>query len=378
MKHIRVALLLCALPATALAQSVVCQTCDHVAPFFRGTGGFIATVAEGVDEVVFVVSCGNVTVTGEAEPQGGKVAQLFNHRNGLACDLEGGFLEISGLEDGGWYWITDARNSAVGSLVRADILDNETTPLTGAGAGVTMEEGRGAVFLKELSSGRVGILPSILPEPSAPDAVLCGPRYNALADAFSDQQAGSCMLGDGGTKIRLTGPAAHGRRETITSGMVTRPATGDLVVNADLWVNETGSVSTADPATPALGWEGKDEAGTNWLNAVFTVGLEDAPPGVADVDALAGANVVLTNSGDSAVGTNPAGQAVITISASAEYCPASGEQRTATLSIRAAHTVGGNRNPNNLVPQPSALAGSGSLSAFAAATRLSVICPPAR
>ena len=377
MKYIRVALLLCALPATALAQGVVCRTCDHVAPFFRGTGGFIATVAEGVDEVVFVAFCGNVTVTGEVEVQGGKVAQLFNHRNGLACDQDGGSLEISGLEDGGWYWITDDANSAVGSLIGKDILDNEPTAITSAGPGVSMTIGRGAVHLKETATGRVGILPNILPEPPAPDAVLCGPRYVARSESFSDQQADSCMLGDGGTRVRLTGPAAHGRRATITSGMVTRPAIGDVVVNADLWVNETGSISTADPATPALGWAGKDSAGANWLNTVFTVALEDAPPGAAQAAALAGANVVLTNSGDSPVGTNPAGQAVITISASADYCPASGERSAATVSIRAAHTVAGNRNPNNLVPQPSALAGSGPLAAFAAATRLTVVCPPA-
>ncbi|MDE2689118.1 MAG: hypothetical protein OXI49_01270 [Acidobacteriota bacterium] len=377
MKHILVAVAFFALPATALAQSVVCQACDHVAPYFRGEGGFIATVAEGVGEVVFVASCGNVSITGEIGTGGGTVAQLFTYRNGLACDRDDGSLEIAGVEDGGWYWITDAANSAVGSLIGKEVLDNATTAITSAGEGVSMRVGRGAVYLKEAATGRVGILPNILPEPPAPDAALCGPRYNARTEAFTDQQARSCMLGDGGTKIRLTGPAADGRREMITSGIVTRPFSGDLVVNADLWVNETGSFSTADPAAPTLGWAGKDDAGTNWLNTVFTVTLDDGPPGVADAEALAGANVVLTNSGDSAIGTNPAGQAVITISASPDdYCPATGTRYTAALNIRAAHTANGNRNPNSLAPQPSALASSGALAPFAAATQLEVVCPP--
>jgi len=47
MKHLLVAVAFFALPAAALAQSVSCQTCDHVVSYFWGEGGFIATVAEG-------------------------------------------------------------------------------------------------------------------------------------------------------------------------------------------------------------------------------------------------------------------------------------------------------------------------------------------
>ncbi|MYA08286.1 MAG: hypothetical protein F4060_15260 [Holophagales bacterium] len=374
MKHILVAVAFCALPATALAQGVVCQACDHVAPYYRGEGGFIATVAEGADEVVFVASCGNVTTTGEVGTGGGTVAQLFTFRNGLACDRDDGSLEIAGVEDGGWYWITDAANSAVGSLIGKDALDNEPTAIANAGPGVSMTMGKGAVFLKETATGRVGILPNILPEPRPPDAVLCGPRYDAVTESFSDQQASSCMLGDGGTKIRLLGPGAHGRRGMITSGVVTRPATGDLVVNADLWVDESGSYSTADPITPALGWIGKGgTAGTNWLSTTFTVTVDNPPPGVDAAAALTGANVVVTDAGS---GSTPAGQATITISASPDnYCPARGSQTTAVLNILAA--VDGT-NANNLHPATSALSSSGALASFTAATQLQIVCPPAQ
>ncbi len=184
MKHLLVAVAFFALPAAALAQSVSCQTCDHVVSYFRGEGGFIATVAEGVDEVVFVAFCGNVTTTGEVKTGGGTVAQLFTYRNGLACDEDDGSLEIAGVTDGGWFWITDDMSSAVGNLVAKDLFDakgmalGDTVEITSAGDGVTMMAGKGAVYLKETASGRVGILPNILPEPPMDPASVCGPRQS--------------------------------------------------------------------------------------------------------------------------------------------------------------------------------------------------------
>ena len=175
MKHIALALMLCAIPATAFAQSVSCNGCDHVAPYFKGNGGFIGTVADGGDKVTFVVFCGSVSTTGEAQVNGRTATQLFNQRNGLACDREGGSLEIAGLEDGGWYWITDDMNSAVGSLVRIDVLDNMPTHPTDPGSDdITLTPGKGAVFVKQASTGRVGILPTILPAPGAAVLRKCG------------------------------------------------------------------------------------------------------------------------------------------------------------------------------------------------------------
>ena len=194
MRHFPVALVFCALPAAVFPQEVSCQACEHAAPYFRGEGGFIGTLAEGVDRVTFVASCGNVTITGEVEAEG-TVAQLFTYRNGLACEQEGGSLEIAGLQDGGWYWITDDRNSAVGALVSKDALSNEPTSIVSAGAGVSMTMGNGAVFLKETATGRVGILPTILPEPPLPDAVLCGPRRNPdWPYPYDRQMTSGCML----------------------------------------------------------------------------------------------------------------------------------------------------------------------------------------
>ena len=370
MKYIAIALMLCAIPAAAFAQDVSCNDCDHVAPYFKGNGGFIGTVADGADKVTFVAFCGSVSTTGEAQVHGATATQLFNHRNGLACDRDGGFLEIAGLEDGGWFWITDEMNSAVGSLVNMDVLGNMKTAPTSAGDGVTMSEGNGAVFVKELSTGRVGILPTILPEAPQDRPAICGPRYVASAEAYTDQQTSSCTLGDGGTKIRLLGRGQYGGNVHLSSRTVTREHSvggQDITAMADLWVNESGSYSTADPATPALGWVGKGES--NWLpNVAWGASLAGSAPG-ADIS-TAGVAIADTDSN---------GQAEITVSPSSSYCPTTpgSTQRTAVVNIvaglaSATGTTTAGAGANNLHPDLAADSRSG----LHASTQLTVLCPP--
>ncbi len=392
MKHMAaVALVLGAIPPTVSAQVASCPDCDHVATYFKGEGGFIGTVAAGAEAVTFVTSCGSTTVTGRIEVEGATVAQSFNYRNGLACNQDGGSLEVAGLEDGGWYWITDDMNSAVGNLVAQDVLDNEAVKLTGAGEGVSMAMGMGAVFMKETSSGRVGILPNILPEPPMDPAAVCGPRRSlAWPYPYTGQQTRSCMLGGGRTKIRLQGPGAYGGTSMITTGMVTRPTSGSITVLADLWVDESGSYSTdtsGDGSTPSAesirkGWIGKTAAGQtdhgeNWLTATFA----------ASVGGVAGTQNVITsgtpeagvdvaNNGSTArTGQTAAGQAELTIAADSTYCPAKGTQTPATVTIAA--TPGTNAiHPSVAVGRAAGLGSQSSLQSFAAIAQLRVVCAP--
>lgn len=326
MKHILVAVALSALPAAAFAQGVVCQGCDHVAPYFRGEGGFIATVAEGVDEVVFVASCGNVTTTGEADAGGGTVAQLFTFRNGLACDGDEGSLEIAGVEDGGWYWITDDRNSAVGSLIGKDVLDNEPTAITSAGAAVSMTKGRGAVYLKEAATGRVGILSNILPE--APPAPLrkCGFSGAATAASPAVPVKTECALGDGGTTVLATSthPITGATVRIMDEGSVTRPGgTGLVTIVADLWGNGSGHFVTTHDATTANGISAMrgqqavalsdDRAETRLTGVTYGVSLRTGGPGAGT-----------TIDSGSAVGgvdwSEAANAATITVGSDSTYC----------------------------------------------------------
>ena len=373
MKHITIALVLCAIPAMAFAQtSVGCEDCSHAVSYYKGSGGFIA-MADDAEMVSYLASCGGVTRIGELTPgDDGGVSMLFG--GDLACDADGGSFEVGPIMDGGWFWITDADNSAVGALVAMDVLDNDMVMPTSAGDGVTMSEGSGAVFVKETATGRVGILPTILPEPPTPAAAVCGPRANNLGD-FVNQATSSCMLGGGGSKIRLTGRGTYGGNVHLTSGTVTRDgsAGGDIVVRADLWVDESGSYSTTDPATPAKGWIGKGV--DNWLTDVgWTISLAGAAPG-ADAG---GAGIAVD---DAAPASD--GQAEITVSPSDSYCPAKGPQYTAVVNVLAwaddAQTAAGTAigttggDADNLHP---AVASHRALGFAQAGIQLTVNCPP--
>ncbi len=84
MKHITIALVLCAIPAVAVGQTVTCDDCTHVASVYMGEGGVIATAQEDVEMVTWVATCGGVTRSGELEPNDdGVVSALF--AGDLAC-----------------------------------------------------------------------------------------------------------------------------------------------------------------------------------------------------------------------------------------------------------------------------------------------------
>lgn len=227
------ALLICATASVAFGQLGVADAAKttvncpddecHVAPFFKGEGGFIGET--DLDEVNFVLDCGIVTVSATAKASGGKVAQLLTADAGLECPA-GGQVQIHGLKDGGWYWINDSMNSAVASLVGKDALGNATvSPANPGGADITLESMKDGVtsIVKQASTGRIGILHHILPEPPAEAADMCGPYYWAPQRRYF-QTDSDCMMGDGSTKIVLTADTTDGlgRVQRISNGMVYR------------------------------------------------------------------------------------------------------------------------------------------------------------
>ena len=375
-----------AIPAVAVGQTVSCDTCTHSVSVYMGEGGLIAMT--DADEVTYVATCNGVTRSGELMPNDdGMVSMLL--AGDLAChgDDEASF-DLGPVMDGGWYWLTMDMNSAVGGLVSMDILDNDTVDIADAGEGVTMTAGSGAVLLSETATGRVGILPNILPEPPADPAAICGPRQNRNWPFAYDRQAtSSCMLGGGRTKIRLTGPGSFGSTATITNGMVYRPNAGTITVTADLWVDESGSYSTAldnsdsdGPSTASIqkGWAGKTASATgrgsqtNWLNATFGGSVAAA---VGTPSPLPAGGVTLTDDG---AGSSPAGQATFTIATDSDYCSRD-NNHTAVLNIAA---TPGAADTNSLHPpvavgEAAGLGRSSAVAAFAQITQLRIVCPPA-
>ncbi len=253
MKHITIALVLCAIPAMAFGQATVtCTDCTHAVSVYKGSGGLIAT-ADGVDKVSYVATCGGVTRSDTlTADKNGTVSMLLT--GDTACDAEGGgTFELGPIKDGGWYWVTEDMNSAVGNLVDLEILKNAKVELTGAGDGVMMSMGRGAVFVKETSTGRVGILPNILPEPPMPALGKCG--FSGTKASDYKRVSSECAMGDGGTITLATWENTNsGTTSRIhDKGTVRRPGgTATLTVTVDLWGNGSGHFVT-DPAADELG-----------------------------------------------------------------------------------------------------------------------------
>ena len=247
MKHITIALVLCAIPAMALGQTAGCEDCDHQLSVYR-SGGLVATPAGDAEMVNYRSTCNNVTRTGSWMPNDdGIVAELLN--GDLACDDEDGTFELGPIMDGGWFYIHVGDNSAVGNIVAKDILMNETVEVTDAGDSITMVEGDGAVLLTHTESGRTGLLPTILPEPPADPATMCG-AYRVNATTVSQRTSG-CMLGDGSTMVRILYAGEFGRTDhSVNSATVYRSTTAAGSVTLDLWTTG-GIVSTDTQTTPA-------------------------------------------------------------------------------------------------------------------------------
>ncbi len=201
MKVLRMWILLALLPAFAFGQFgvitegakavVVCPQAEcYAGPYFGGTGGFVAMAStmddedtddmnEAMDSVAVAVSCGRVVKTMEFTPdEDGIVRQAFTEMNGLACADGGGSFIIHGVEAGGWYWINDTMSSAVSSLVPLDVYGNPPTmpvdpggvTITPAAAfsaseanGMAVEYMAAASYVSHEMSGRVGIIPHIMP-----------------------------------------------------------------------------------------------------------------------------------------------------------------------------------------------------------------------
>ena len=255
------ALVLCVVPAAAFGQvSVNCpdDQCTHVVSVYKGEGGLIAE-ADGADMVTFLSSCGGVHISGELTPNDdGVVSMLFDTDNGLACDADGGSFELGPVKDGGWFWITDDRNSAVGVLVDMDVLDNPTTEPTDAGMSVETTAGKGAVLLKEASTGRIGILQTILPEMETAQATTrkCGYSGTGTAGDPFKRVASECALGDGGAILiaTTTDPITGETVRIPDGGTVTRPAgSGTIAVLVDVWGNGSGHFGSAFRHA-AFGW----------------------------------------------------------------------------------------------------------------------------
>lgn len=304
MKHITIALVLSAIPAMAFGQvgaidaamvDVLCPPHEcHVATYFKGSGGFVGMAIEMDDdeatvdvdesdvEVAFIVSCGNVTTRMVAKKDDmGVVRQSFNETNGLACEA-GGQINIHRLMPGGWYWINDAENSAVASLMPKTVLGNtQVAPLDPGG--LTVSTGDNATYVKHETTGRVGILQHIQP---TPPVSACGGPMNV---------SNRCVLHANYT-ITMTMPPATGDIQVPVGASVERDAADPIEVT--LGLGGTGFIDTsAADVPPTATWTIGGPGG------VSTPGVqENASAGTFSIAAGTDARCAATNADrDSAV-----------------------------------------------------------------------------
>lgn len=279
---IQTAILIGAFPALLLGQ--VGDDCPEptcqIAPYFGGSGGFVGEAATMDDadttdvdesEVNFLVVCGNVTTRGSVTPDSaGIVRQALTADNGFACQAEGGgTIEIDGLEDGGWYWINDDTSSAVTALIRKDSLGHPRTMPTDPG-GVVLKsvEGGAATFAKHEPSGRVGIIPHIVPR--APVPACDGAAGDRTTECVLGTSAGWALAASPSSVTRPTGTAADEEVTVTLTGMkfiTTGPVDATAALDAHSSVLAV-VLSSANGAAP-----GEDETGV--LRWTVTVGADD-------------------------------------------------------------------------------------------------------
>ena len=170
---IPIALLAAAVPALLAAQtSVDCPRCQ-VAPYFAGEGGFVGESAgrDGVTEVEFFLVCAGTTTSVRVQPDSnGIVREALNPGNGRSCPGGArGTLEVDNLKPGAWYWINDDQNSAVAPFIPKEAVGNEQIDVTDPG-GVEIVTPSGGIgtYVRHAPTGRVGIIPRIVPTRPVP------------------------------------------------------------------------------------------------------------------------------------------------------------------------------------------------------------------
>ena len=344
-RFLMIALLISAIPAVAVGQDVSCETCTHYVSVYQGEGGFIATAEGDAEMVTFVATCEGVTRSGELMPDDdGMVSMLLTGDYACHGTNEKNQFRVGPIMDGGWYWITMEDNSAVGGLVNEDVLGNAATDPTSAGDGVMMvDQEKGAVLLTETATGRVGILPTILPVPTVEPEMATPCGYTGTATANYKRLDSNCAMGDGGTitLANYTNSITGATTRVMDGDTVTRPGgSGTLTVMIDLWGNGSGHFITNAAATGDEIVRGQPDVSGSTRDARYTgityTGTLGSGPGSADLDT--GTSVLDTSTTGIVLDTTTTTDlAMVLIEHNDSYCGATANH-SATVSISAAMT----------------------------------------
>lgn len=273
------ALALAATPPELLAQvSIDCPGDEcHVAPYFGLAGGFVGRAAHeddpgtpDVDEshVEYYILCNKTVFSGSVAPDDeGIVRQALIADDRLDCEdsptSPAGRVEIKGLEDGGWYWVNDGRNSAVAVLVAKDKGGTSVRPTDPGGLIVRHSSASFATLLKHEASGRFGILPHLHAQPVQRD---CGLRAGS---GRKYQVTDDCVL-SARFSLAVTRADELGRAVPVGS-VVHRGKAGPVTLTANVYLS--GHISMTDD--PEFGAVVEKPLTADW-----TIEVKDPEPGV--------------------------------------------------------------------------------------------------
>lgn len=343
----------------------------HVVPLVRNRGGFVARALNANDAVRATLACIGTTTSKHvthdlAVSPDGLVSLLFGSGDWFCEEGTDGTLEIQGLADGGWYWINDDAGSAVSPLMAKDVLGNRKVRPVNPGPGFLFETNANgtASYLKHLSTGRVGLLPHVLPEPE-PDLAPCGPvRQEEGEEETYETRDSGCTMGDGGAIVGVHTYGVGGSRLSIRGGQVVRPTSGEgTVVGISLWLNGTGSVVYGDSSRfpPEFGWPGF--GGQSLSVAEWQVEVGDAPNATLEAADIQSRLDVRQDNGDVHLVVLP----------SDSYCPAEGDRHAVRLRVRATGANDVQGAPlNPVLPR---IRSSAELGGAIAETTFHVVCP---
>ena len=147
-----------------LSQGGDSPTCErHVAPFFRGRGGFVAKPADG-QSLEVRIERDSAAVRETLFPRSdGLVVQLLSQS--LCVDAAGSPVEcrvsFADIGPGGWYWVNGDRNAAVAPLICEGRLQGGAAALDPGGVQTARSVyGTGSLFVHD-TQGLMGIVPHL-------------------------------------------------------------------------------------------------------------------------------------------------------------------------------------------------------------------------
>ena len=258
-RAVRGALLVGSLAAPASAQQSGCES--YVAPFFRGTGGFVAKPSDGRSVGLTVRRGSSSRVETLFARSDGLVVQLLNSSTNasLCSDDSGAPVEcrilFSGIEDGGWYWVNGDRNAAVAPLICEDELGGSEA-LDPGGVSITRSEHGTATLFVHDAQKLMGIIPHLAPAAGGPNS--CQER---VAPIFRGEGGYVLKPASGESPVLTIEEEPGGRTES--RNLDVRPEDGLAV---GLLSSPLCPGAVDQPVVCRVSFSGVEDGGWYWVN----------------------------------------------------------------------------------------------------------------